>query len=328
MEDYKYKLSIIVPIYNVEKYIVDCLDSILNSDLPKGEYEVVLVNDGTTDNSGEIAKKYATNHSDFKYVEQENQGLSVARNTGIEVCAGEYIWFVDSDDKLYSNIGHLISLIEQYNKPDLLSFGLELRNYSDNKFVGLGSTHQEVPHNRVIIGRDAVIAGFMPSSICTFIIKRSLLINNSIKFYPGIAHQDAEMSYRMVSLAKSAVFIDYCYYIYCLHENSITCTSDLKKKKKLLLDDIIVAHSFKQFAEKMQSTDKELSDKIFAHSQSMVFGILMTMFKKRKIWKEVKINEEILTALKEKSLYPIHNRNLTLKQQMIRLILNQEWIYS
>ena len=78
----------------------------------------------------------------------------------------------------------------------------------------------------------------------------------------------------------------------------------------------------------MQLTDKELSDKIFAHSQSMVLGILMTMLKNRKVWRKEKYNEEILAVLKEKSLFPIRNQNLSLKRQMMRLFLNIEWLYS
>lgn len=322
------KLSIIIPMYNAERYIGNCLDSILNSDLPKDCYEVIVINDGSKDKGPKIAQEYANGHENFVYLTQENQGQSVARNYGIREARGEYVWFVDADDELHKELGILLSLVEQYNKPDLLSFRLEARSFPDKDFLHFGSSHQQVPHNQVISGRDAVMAGYMPSSVCTFIIKRSLLIGESLTFYPGIVHQDVEMSYRMVSLAKSVVFTDYCLYIYYIYNNSTIHTTNLRKQKRMLIDDSTIAHSFKQFAEKMQPTDKELSDKIFAHSQSMVLGILMTMLKNRKVWRKEKYNEEILTALKEKSLFPIRNKNLSLKQQMMRLIMNQKWIYS
>lgn len=322
------KLSIIIPMYNAERYIGNCLDSILNSDLPKDCYEVIVINDGSKDKGPKIAQEYANGHENFVYLTQENQGQSVARNYGIREARGEYVWFVDADDELHKELGFLLSMVEQYNKPDLLSFRLEARSFPDKDFLHFGSSHQQVPHNQVISGRDAVMAGYMPSSVCTFIIKRSLLIGESLTFYPGIVHQDVEMSYRMVSLAKSVVFTDYCLYIYYIYNNSTIHTTNLRKQKRMLIDDSTIAHSFKQFAEKMQPTDKELSDKIFAHSQSMVLGILMTMLKNRKVWRKEKYNEEILTALKEKSLFPIRNKNLSLKQQMMRLIMNQKWIYS
>ena len=322
------KLSIIIPMYNVEKYIAACLDSILNSDLPKDCYEVIIINDGSTDNGPEIAQKYVSRHDNFVYLTQENQGQSVARNNGLTKARGDYVWFVDADDELHKEWGILLSLVEQYNNPDILSFRLEARSFPDKEFLHFGSKHQQVPHNQVISGRDAVIAGYMPSSVCTFIIKRRLLIEESLTFYPGIVHQDVEMSYRMVSLAKSAVFTDYCLYIYNIYNNSTIHTTDFRKKKRMLIDDSTIAHSFKQFAERMQLTDKELSDKIFAHSQSMVLGILMTMLKNRKVWRKEKYNEEILAVLKEKSLFPIRNQNLSLKRQMMRLFLNIEWLYS
>ena len=84
------KLSIIIPMYNAEKYIVDCLDSILKSDLPKGEYEVIIVNDGSKDKGPEIAQVYVSKHENFRYLTQENQGQSVARNYGIKEARGEY----------------------------------------------------------------------------------------------------------------------------------------------------------------------------------------------------------------------------------------------
>ena len=102
MEDYKYKLSIIIPMYNAEKYIGICLDSILDSNLLKEEYEIVIVNDGSQDKSSEIAQDYASRYSNVAYLTQENQGQSTARNYGIKSCQGEYVWCVDADDKLIS----------------------------------------------------------------------------------------------------------------------------------------------------------------------------------------------------------------------------------
>lgn len=90
------KVSIIVPVYNVEKYLRRCLDSLNNQTLE--EIEIIMVNDGSTDSSAEICKEYLKDNKKFKYVEQSNQGLSGARNSGIKIATGEYLGFVDSDD--------------------------------------------------------------------------------------------------------------------------------------------------------------------------------------------------------------------------------------
>ena len=91
-------VSVVVPVYNVENYLSNCLESIMKQTMK--DIEIILVNDGSTDGSGEICKKYADKDNRIKYVEQRNQGVSVARNIGMDVAIGGYILFVDSDDEL------------------------------------------------------------------------------------------------------------------------------------------------------------------------------------------------------------------------------------
>lgn len=93
-------LSIIVPMYNAEKYIDKCLTSILEQDLPKDEYEIILLNDGSTDNTMTIAERYAREHTEIRLFQHSNMGISATRNRGIKLAVGEYIYFMDSDDYL------------------------------------------------------------------------------------------------------------------------------------------------------------------------------------------------------------------------------------
>ena len=116
------QLSIIVPVYNVADYLAKCLDSLLAQDLPQNEYEIIVVNDGSTDNSGEIAQQYADKYANITLINQGNQGLSGARNTGIKCAKGDYIQFVDSDDYLEENVlGGLLKQVEKDNL-DVLRF--------------------------------------------------------------------------------------------------------------------------------------------------------------------------------------------------------------
>ena len=92
------QLSIVIPIYNVEKYLYTCLLSIMTQDIPLTDYEVILINDGSSDGSLVIAERFAAQYSNIRLISQENRGLSGARNRGIEEAQGEYIWFIDSDD--------------------------------------------------------------------------------------------------------------------------------------------------------------------------------------------------------------------------------------
>ena len=92
------KLSIIIPVYNVEKWLERCVRSVENQDLPSSEYEVILVNDGSKDNSGQIASKLSEEYDNIVVINKNNGGQSSARNEGMRIARGEYFMFVDSDD--------------------------------------------------------------------------------------------------------------------------------------------------------------------------------------------------------------------------------------
>ena len=94
------KLSIVVPVYNVERYVAECLDSLLEQGLSDSDYEILCVDDGSTDRSGGIAEDYARRYRQVAVIHQGNRGLSAARNTGIRAAAVEYVYFIDSDDLL------------------------------------------------------------------------------------------------------------------------------------------------------------------------------------------------------------------------------------
>ena len=98
LSDKQPTLSIIVPVYNVEKYIEECLDSLINQDASADSYEIICIDDGSPDNCGQILDEYAKNHSNLTVIHQKNTGLAGARNAGLKTASGKYIWFVDSDD--------------------------------------------------------------------------------------------------------------------------------------------------------------------------------------------------------------------------------------
>lgn len=122
------KISIIVPVYNAEKYLRDCLDSLLNQNLAYADYEIVCVNDGSKDGSAGILSEYAEKYENIVVIHQENSGVSAARNAGLELARGEYVWFVDSDDCVRKNCLWEIARITEEAQPHLLRFGHERVN--------------------------------------------------------------------------------------------------------------------------------------------------------------------------------------------------------
>ena len=112
------KISVIIPVYNVEDYLEECIDSVLGQ--RDVDLEILLVDDGSTDSSGAICDEYAEKNHKFKVVHQSNRGVSVARNIGIELAQGDWVWFVDSDDIIIPNF--IIDNIEVMNSSDYILF--------------------------------------------------------------------------------------------------------------------------------------------------------------------------------------------------------------
>lgn len=115
-------LSIIVPVYNVEEYVGECLDSLLDQDITKEDYEIICVNDGSTDKSGEIVSDYVMKHSNVVLLEKENGGVGSARNLGLDNAGGDYVWFVDSDDLVQPNVLGSMKFQTEQNNCDRLIF--------------------------------------------------------------------------------------------------------------------------------------------------------------------------------------------------------------
>ena len=130
-------LSVIVPVYNVEDYLKDCLDSLLNQDLTSESYEVICIDDGSPDNCGNILDEYAKKYNNLIIIHQENQGVSCARNSGLEIAIGKYIWFVDSDDLIANkSISLILCELQKRNYPDILYIGVKA--FEDSKQSEMG----------------------------------------------------------------------------------------------------------------------------------------------------------------------------------------------
>ncbi len=222
-------LSIIIPIYNVERYIKKCLLSCLNQKgVSKGDYEIVLVNDGTKDNSMEIVKEVLKTHSTVvpvKIISQENMGLSAARNTGIEKSEGDYLWFVDSDDWIDEDgVASIISVLKSTDI-DLLQMPYKLI-YEDNRPNEIESVKSI---RNPISGYECMKITRLPNLAQSRICKRKFLKNNNILFTRGILHEDAEFKPRALWHAKSIMTLDKPCYNYLKREKgSITASFTMR----------------------------------------------------------------------------------------------------
>ena len=238
-------LSIIVPIYKVERYLPKCIDSILNQDLPSEEYEIILVDDGSPDRCGAICNEYAANYSNIKVVHRENGGLSAARNSGIEVAQGKFVQFVDSDDYLEPNVLKTLVNKMEIENLDVLRFNYQNVNehyevFEPNKvskpFVDYSD---EVCDGLTFLNERLGYACYA----CQFMLRRELL--EDCRFKEGAYFEDVDWTPRMILKAKRVTSMDLMVYNYLMRVDSITQTKDERKKRKILEDKFMLVDSMK-----------------------------------------------------------------------------------
>lgn len=219
------KFSIIIPVYNVEKYIKKCLDSVFNQSFK--DYEVIVVNDGTKDKSMDIVKEY-----DLTIINQENAGLSAARNTGLSKAKGEYIFFLDSDDYIEKDLlKELDKSIK--NKPDIVRFQIQ-EVFEDGRIV----EYKEEPFtNKNGVEAFSHISNYhFVENAWAYIYRKKYLEENNFKFKKGTIHEDFGLVPLVIIKASKVNSISYIGYNYVQREGSIMSQINYDKTKKKVED--------------------------------------------------------------------------------------------
>lgn len=205
------KMSIIIPVYNVEKYLKQCLDSVVNQNFDN--YEIICVNDGSTDNSLDILKEYHKKYDNFKIINSTNKGLGAARNLGITKASGDYVFFIDSDDWIEDNaLSILYEKIEEQNL-DMLFF--QIKNYEDNsgrfytdKIYDLDCLIDLNLDNKIFTHEKTKNVLFeIPVVAYSKIYKRSLIEKNNIIFKENYYFEDHDFFYNFYFKAKKVGFL-------------------------------------------------------------------------------------------------------------------------
>lgn len=222
----KYLLSVIIPVYNVENYLEKCIDSVLKQRVEN--YEIILVNDGSTDKSLEICKKYKQNYDNITLINKKNGGLSDARNAGLKIAKGEYIAFIDSDDYIDEYMFDEMIKSAQKNSLDLVICDCE-RVYEDretNNILKCNLDSSRLYNNEELLC-NYLLQNIRPNA-CDKIYKKSLFIENNIEFPKGLYHEDLLTTFRIIKEVKRAKYIDKPFYKYLCREGSITTNLKLK----------------------------------------------------------------------------------------------------
>lgn len=217
-------LSVIIPVYNAEKYIGECLDSLLKQDLSPQDYEIVCVNDGSRDNSLSILEGYAQKHPSIRIISKENGGVATARNTGLEAAQGDYIWFVDSDDLIKENSFSRLKAVAQDR--DRIIFGAY--EFTDNL------TEEDLRLSRE--EKLTTNTSYYDSVVWRCLLRREFLNQHNLHFrYPQITHgEDGLFMYEVTLQNPTAVETEEVIYFYRLHSGSADAAATPEKQLRRL----------------------------------------------------------------------------------------------
>ena len=294
-------LSIIIPVYNVERYLPMCLDSVVKQSL--SDYEVILVDDCSTDGSGRICDEFAAKYPEFSVIHQENQGVSAARNQGMKEAKGNYILFLDSDDFLVAGSLQSVLRMAENNNLDVMGFGI--RHVPDESKDFLNQTDIIPQTVEVITGVEYISRHAYEAQVWWYIVSRSLLIDNQIEFPIGHMLEDAAFNIRVFTKACRMAQIPNAIYCYRDRSESIMRNKDIKHQKRLMYDYIYAA---KDVGDVLDSVQSEMDEAGYVRCRSrrdsyVFFGAIRAF--------KLGLVNEYITEAKSQGLYPFERMSKT-----------------
>ena len=231
------KISIIIPVYNVEKYLRECLDSCINQTLE--DIEIICVDDYSTDNSYKILEEYQQKDSRIKIFRQEkNNKQGAARNRGLEIATGEYVWFVDSDDYIDTNACQILyDAIKEFDVDMLCFSALKFVDTNDGReFIYDEYCHQGVQINKIYYPKTNwkdICFSNLNVSACMYLTKKNAI--EKLQFREGVWHEDTDFTPILLASVDSFCYTPYTAYFYRINQNSIMQTTMSQKRSEDLI---------------------------------------------------------------------------------------------
>lgn len=254
-------ISIIIPVYGVEKYIAQCLESVINQTYKN--LEIIVVNDGTKDKSAEIAKEYAAKDSRIKVYDFKNGGLSVARNRGLEIATGEYISYLDSDDWLDTKMYETLLEAAMKNEADMVKCGIIETNGAAEEKITFSDV--KIINNEQHKAFKNYFKGILWTLAWNGLYKKELA--KKVKFPDNVVHEDNYSSGMFLYLAKKVIAMPFCLNYYRVNDAGIS-----KGGVKKPLDKILAIIKLKQDLLKLGFADKKLDWKLSVEFYHFVRG--------------------------------------------------------
>lgn len=275
------KYSFIVPVYNTEKYLKKCLDSLVNQTYK--DFEIIVVNDGSTDKSSSIISKYQKKYKNIIVIDKENEGLSMARNRGVQKSSGKYIIFVDSDDYVSNKL--LEEVDKKIDDSDILRFQIATE---DEEYIKINEYHEEGFES--MCGYDAFkylsSYHFVEPAWC-YVIRKNYYIENKFSFKKGVYHEDFGLIPYVIYKARKVKSVDFIGYYYIQRNGSIMNNNDYKKTVKKAFDMLEQYKTMRLFAKNIDRKNN-LDDYFLSYISN---SVIVKARELKKDEKKVYINE-------------------------------------
>lgn len=312
------KLSIIVPVYNVENFLNDCVSSFFIQGLSPDDFEVLLIDDGSIDSSLSLANQWSQKYNNIRVFHQANQGQAVARNYGIENARGKYLMFVDSDDYLLpQKLYGLLNIIDKH-KLDALIYNMKAQSQDGGTIL---LKIPNVKYDVIYEGEEIVLKYFVFGSMCRGIYARHIFNDNNLRFKSGFTHEDSELCFRLYPLFKQVMFIDSEVYYYRYNIQSTDRSKTPQKIKQNIESNAILASEL----------TKEINNNKFPFAvkrrySRIVNSIMTTLFlrvRNNQIWRIDEFDNK-MKWLEELNVYPVKGMTCSWKSFLLSKIFNQK----
>jgi glycosyltransferase involved in cell wall biosynthesis len=268
-------LSIIIPVYNVEAYIRPCIESIFKQGLDESRYEVIIVNDGTRDHSMEVIADIISQHTNITVVNQENQGLSIARNKGIEMAKGEYVLMPDSDDLLIENSLKLLLEKGLETKVDIVVADFLTMNDEEIHDFYKEEFRQPEPQFKESAGEQIYLEVFNPYQCYVWrtLYRREFLVMKNLIFYPGVKYQDIPFTHECYLKANNCIRTNILLNIYRRWPGSSTNAYKFENTRHFITA-IALTWNLRQIEELSSNMLYKLEENVYISFRTMIYHTL------------------------------------------------------
>ncbi len=309
-------LSIIVPIYNTQQYLEKCISSLYLQNLDEKDFEVLLIDDGSTDSSFAIANNWAGRKSNIRVFRQENQGQAAARNLGLDNARGQYILFVDSDDYLLpQKLGVLLRKTKE-RRLDAAIYCLRVQNPAGD------TSTLKIPHVRydhIYSGQEVALKFFVFGSMCRGLFSGSVFEKHKLRFRTGFAHEDSELCFRLYPLLGSVIFTEDEIYFYRYNRQSTDRSKALETLKRNIESEAMLVSKILE-----DVRCRTYTGTVAKRYRKVANSIMIGCFKRiraSRIWDKSEFNSKV-EWMKAIGVYPLAGMTNSWKTRMVSKILN------